>query len=910
MRRSDRPAPPTPPRLALWLLERLPADLAEHLTGDLLEELARRSATQPRRARLWFWRQTLGALLGQRRRASRERLPGRVAGGGEMLHGWLNDLRIGFRLLLRNPAVTLPVAATLAIGIGATVTMYSITRGLLRDLPVERPHEVVAIAPIDARLGTSGGVLVHAADVAALRRAQTSFRDVAAYRRGSFRVSEARGGDTSVEARRYDGAEIVPWTFVLLGVQPAIGRDFVPEDLLAGAPPVAIVSHSLWRELFAADPRALGRTLRVDGVEHAVVGVMPERFGFPTLQHVWLPLDLRQAELRGDADLDAFARLAPEVSLAKANAELAWLAPRLPSAESRAAGAADRLVVERYTERFIGSDAGPLLYTMLAVVSCVLLIACANVTNVLLARSVGRAREMAVRTAIGGGRARIVRQLSSEILWLAGLGGVLGAGLAWVAVDWFDRVLGHRIERFWVELAVDARALWFTAGLTLLATVLAGLAPVLQTLRADVSGALRDAVGSVSSFRLARTTRALVVAEVALACVLVVIASLMARGASWLGAREVGFDTRAVLAGTIDLNEADLPDAPAALAVMERLRQALVERPELGGVAFVSRAPGLETGAAPVLLEGEVYAEPEDRPRAQVRRTSPELFPLLGVAPARHARFDGGGRVLDGRDRAGAVEVAVVNVAFAERWLGGQSPVGRRIRLVDFEEGIWREIVGVVDDRGSTLAEGRPAPGVLVPFAQAPAFRFTVLGRLDVGEEGIGGEGAGEAAATAALRAAVAGVDPRLLIDELASVHQWIHDETTPQRTLGLLFAVFGAAGLSLAAVGVYGVLAFSVSRQTREIGLRRALGAPTEQILLRALRSAFWSLGLGVAIGMGLAMLVAPLFGQLLFGADPRDPVVLLSVPLVLALATALAATVPAARATAVDPLTALRAD
>jgi predicted permease len=897
---------PSPPRFALRLLRLLSGDRAEYLIGDLVEEFERLAARRPLGARIWFLRQTAAAvLLGRRRPAAALRRPVPIAALGDLVQGWLGDLRVGFRLLVRNPAVTLPVAATLALGIGSTVTMFSITHGLLRDLPVERPEEVVAIAPVDARLGTGGGVLVPAADLEALRSVQTSFRDVAAYRRGSFQVSDvaAEGGYSrvAVEPRRYDGAEIVPWALDLLEVRPWIGRGFEPSDLAAGSPPVVLVSHRLWRERFGADPRALGRPLRVGGTVRTVVGVMPERFGFPTLQHVWVPLDLGTAALRGDADLDAFARLRPGVTLEQASAELALLAPRLPSALARSAGAPETLIAERFTERFIGSDAGPLLYAMLAVVSCVLLIACANVTNVLLARSVHRAREMALRAALGGARTRILRQLLSETLWLAGAGALGGTALAWLGVDWFQRALGHRIERFWVEFRVDGAALLFAASLTLLATVLAGLAPALQTLRADVVGALRDAAGGVSSFRMARTARLLVAVEVALSCVLVSIAALMGRGASELAARDLGFDPAAVLAGSLVLEEDDYPDGAAILELADRLRGEAAERPALGAAAIASKAPGLESASQPLALEGEVYVEPEDQPRVQVRHLDPAYFALFEVAPARALGGGDTGRVIQERDRDGAVPVAVVNVAFVERVLGGGNAVGRRVRLAsEGEAGTWREIVGVVDDRGTTMEEGRPAPGLLLPLAQAPTARLVLLVRPSGGVE----------AAAAAMRSAVSTVDPLLPIDELATVEQRLREETLPQRTFGFMFATFGVAGLLLAGVGLYGVLAFTVSRRAREIGLSRALGADTGQVLSRVANGVLAPLAVGIAAGMGLAVLVAPLLGEFLLGADPRDPGVLLGVPALLALVASLAAALPAARASRIDPLDALRSE
>lgn len=868
------------------LLDRLERDPRyEHILGDVEEEYRRLAADHPLRGALWRWYQLLGLSLSRRPGSRGAVRPSPASRRGLSLDTCWQDLRLGCRVLHRDRLVTVTVIATLSLGIGATTTMFSIAHSLLADLPVPDAEDVVAIGIRDIERGLVDQD-VSASDFRSWRDAQTTMRDIAVTRRQAFQVSAATS-----QPLRYQGAAVSPWAFGLLGVQPVLGRDFVASDL-ESAEPAVIIGHRVWRDAFDLDSAVIGTSLRVDGTVRTIVGVMPEGLAFPKLEHLWIPVPVDEAAMRGDtAGFEVFGRLAAAATLEQARAEFTTLGRRVFRA-SMPAREGLSVEVQPFKYRFVGDDGPMLLYTMLALVSLVLLIACANVTNVLLARAAARHREVAVRAALGASRTRLVRQLLTETLVLSLLGGAAGVLWAVLAVRWFDVSVGYRIGVFWVSLSVDGTALAFAAGLTVLATMVAGLAPALRASRVNLAGAMKDTAAGVSSWRLGRITRVLVGGEIALSCVLLVASGLMIKGIIGLSSRDLRFDPSDVTTGRVHLGAFEYPDDAAVLRFYDRLDAEWAER-GMDDLVLVSLVPGRHTGRWTFAVEGTPYDRHRDMPAAGLRRVTPDLFSAFDMATV-------SGRWLDVRDRADAGPVAVVNVEFADRYFP-EGAVGGRIRLGGMESSKpWREIVGVVDDRGVTLEDSRAVPGIFVPLAQSPTRTVALVVRHDAP--------GGRAAAVAALRAAVSAVDRDLPLFAVASLERALRDEIAPQQAFARLFGGFGLAALLLAAVGLYGTMAFAVTNRAREIGLRRALGGSVSRVIGHTMRAAALQLAAGLTIGLLLAVLVAPALGEFTFGTDPRDGVVFAVVPAVLALTALVAAWVPSRRAARIEPMQVLR--
>jgi putative ABC transport system permease protein len=849
----------------------------EHLLGDITEEFERLRRVKPLRARAWLLRQLLGVVLYRVTRPPSRRAAPRMHHAWET---WFQDIRLGMRLVRRNLLTTATVVATLGLGIGSTTTMFTIARGILRELPFENAHEIVSIGIRDVTRGAEEGVTPR--DFTAWSRSQSTMVDIAAVRREAFQVTPPGGPPLRVR-----GASLSPGSFALLGIEPALGRDFTAADLEAGDPPV-ILGHRLWRDGFGSAGDVLGRAVRVNGFVRTVIGVMPEGFGFPRSEQLWVPLDTRIDEA-GVAAFVVFGRVSPGSNREDAQNQFAVLGSLAPDGARRPAGEA-RVYVEPFRYQFVGSDAPLLLYTLLAIVSTVLLIACANVINVLLAQASARRREIGVRAALGGTRGRLVRQLLSETLVLAALGGVGGAAAAAAAIAWFNAAVGHRLDIFWVSVTIDGAVLAFGLALTATATLAAGLAPALQASKIDVVSAVKEGAGGVTARGATRVTRALVVAEIALSCVLLVASGLMVRGVAGLSRRELRFDTGDVMTARVELPAFDYADDDA-LRTWYRGFADRWSATEPGNVTLSSRPPGQQIGRWTFAVEGARYDRPADYPAASMRIVSDAFFEMFGAAVV-------DGRRLDARDRPDGVPVALVNTAFADRFFDGAA-VGRRIRMGDMTStNPWREIVGVIDDRGVTLEEGRAAPGIFIPLAQRSARDLWLAARHPTGP----------ADALTAIRETVAAVDPNLPVFEAASLDALLSDEITPQRTFAILFGALGIGALVLAAVGLYGTLAFSVRLRRREIGLRQALGAGARQVLTHVLRAAAIQLAAGLAIGLAAAVFVAPLVGEFTFGADPRDPLVFLVVAVSLTVTALVASLIPAGKAARMHPMQVLR--
>jgi len=801
------------------------------------------------------------------------------------MYSLLRDLRYGLRLLARAPGLAIFAAVAIALGIGSTTTMFSISHGLLRDLPFHEPGRLVYVFR-DRVARNRFDILLNAHEFQTWRDAQTTLEGLAGFADYDMDLAGTGG-----RPERVEGAAVTANAFQTLRVIPVLGRGFLPEDERPGAEPIVLLGHRLWMERYGGDPAIAGRTVRVNGRQRTIVGVMPPGFQFPYKQTLWTQLELDPVtEPTGSRGVRAFGRLREGVPLEAARAEFATLARRLELAHPESyEGTSTR--VAAYREHIMEPRGVLMVKIMVAVVAFVLLVACANVANLLLVRAASRDREVAIRAALGASRKALITQTLAEALAIAALGGALGIGLAQLGVTFFNRALGHQIPVFWVWVGIDPTVLTFCFALIAAATILAGLGPALQATGVDMNEVLKDTSRS-SSLRLSRLSRTLVVAEVALSCGLLTAAGLMVRGVLIQTASELEFATENVLTTRIQLRSEDYPDRTDIERFYGELLDRLESRPEVTSAAIVSRPPGDVYSRQRFQTEGESYDPDEDLPLAVYAVISEDFFRALDVRLL-------AGRTFSAIDHAESEPVAIVNQRFARLYFPGQDPLGRRIRLGRLDsESPWRTIVGVTPNLAMARRRERGSEGIYLPFSQSTRRTMSVLLRTS-----------GDPLALAPMvRDEVAAIDLSLPIYQVSSLARLISEYTASLRTLAVLFVVFGMAGLVLATVGLYGVMAFLVRRRTREIGIRMALGADARRILWLTAKSGLIQLALGLAIGVVLASLVALAMFDILSGANPWDWRIYTLIALVL-IATGLAASLaPALRAARVDPVETLR--
>jgi predicted permease len=806
------------------------------------------------------------------------------------MSGFLQDLRYAGRMLLKHPGVSSLAAGALALGIGVTATMYSIVyAALLRGLPFEGGERVMMLMEANPSRGINRApVPLH--DYVDWRDQQTSFESLAAYYQGTVNV---RWTD---RPERFDGAFISPGAFAALGVRPLLGREFREEEEAAGAPLRVILSWQLWQDRFAGAPSAVGQVLKVNGEQAEVVGVMPEGFLFPERQDIWVSLRMDALALpRGQGQgVQVYGRLRPDVPLERASAEMAGIAQRL-GAEHPETNEGMNAVVTSFQEVAIGTEARGLLVTMLLAVSLVLLIACANVANLLLARAAVRIKEVGIRTAIGASRWRVVSQMVAEALALALVGGTVGAGLAWVGTGMFARAVESTNPPFFLVFKVDGPILLFILAISVGAALVAGGIPAWKASRMDVGAILKDETRGTSSLRIGRLSKVLVVGEIAMSMGLLVAAGLMTKSIATLRTFDFGFDTNEVFTARIGLFESEFPDETARRRFFDDLDTRLSQVPEISAFALATAMPGTGTGMQGVAIEGEEFTEDRDYPSARSALIGPGYFETVGVGPS-------AGRAFQRTDDADAMPVVIVNESFARRHLVGGSPLGRRVRVGSSTNEPWRTVVGVVPD---LWMQGAGNPG------EEPDAFYTPLAQSDVRFVSILARGpADPMSLTSAVRDAVGSVHadtPIYYVDTLAGR---IAENTWVYNVFGALFMVFGGVALFLASIGLYGVMAFTVSRRTPEVGIRMALGAESGQVLSLILKQGLVQVVVGVVLGLGLAVLVSRALKLVLFQVDAGDPVVFGMVGGVLLLTGMLASAIPARRATRVDPIVALRSD
>lgn len=804
------------------------------------------------------------------------------------------DIRSGLRMLVKYPTLSLVAILTLGLGIGLSTTVFCVVNGgLFKGLPFPDADRIVAVVGTNPSQNQPQQP-ISAQDLAVWQERQTSFEKFGAYAFAA--VNLASEGE---RPQRYSSGQLTVPAFEALGVRPILGRGFQPGDDRPGAEPVILVSHDLWRERYNGSPSIIGQTIRANGVQRVVIGVMPEKFAFPIRESLWTPLTVDPlAKPRGQGpNYQVVARLKPDVSLEQAKSQANTIAAQLASefpATNRGVGGD----VLPYTKTILGQEIYNLLYTMLGAGIGVLLIACVNVSNLLVARASLRQREVAVRMALGAGRNRVVRQHLTEVLVLATFGAVLGIVLSIFGMRWFTQGLSVNPPPFWITFGLDYRVMLFVLALVVIASVFAGGLPAVHAARVNAGAALKDDSRSSTGARIGRFSSGLVIAELAVSCGLLIAAGLMIKSVVQLKNVPMPFAIENVLTARVDLPRSDYTSPAASIRFYEQLLPKLREVPGVEGATLSDGLPAAGNGVIRVQIEGKSFPQESDYPLAREGIVTAGYFETFQT------------RLLAGRefrpsDTSTAQPVAIVNESFARTHFAGLDPLGRQMRRViaALPNEPWLTIVGVVPD---LLMEGignnNASPvGYYIPIAQSDvgnAVRMAVRTRSD------------PAAMTSLLRSAVASLDPNLAIYDIQTMRRVIDRQTWFYTVFGTFFMAFGICALLLAAAGLYGVMSFSVTQRTREMGVRSALGAQGLQLIFLVMRKSIVQLVIGLFLGLGLALLASGALQPVLYHVDPRDGAVFAAVVATLAVASLIASFLPARRVTKIDPVLALAAE
>ena len=801
----------------------------------------------------------------------------------------LKDLRFGARALGKRPGSSALSIVAFALGIGLTTTTFSLVYGVfLRGLGVPEAGRLLLVFennPSENRNRMS----VSQHDFFDWRETQESFEGLAYFSAGTVNLSGTEGPE------RYDGAFVSANVFDLLRVRPIVGGTFRDGDDLTGVPMTVVLGHEVWETRYDSDPGVVGQVVKVNGEQATILGVMPKGFQFPEDQELWVVRRDQRAQnpTRGTGpSMRVFGRLKDGVTVEQAQLEFAMIAQRLAQEYPESNEGVGTVFVT-----FVENDTGPELKAVFGAMQVatifVLLIACANVANLLLARAATRTKEAALRSALGASRLRVMMPVFSEAVMLSLAGAVLGIGIAYLGVGLFDGATADVGKPYYMEFAVDVPILTFVVAVTALTAVFAGAAPAFQISQTDVSSVLKDESRGSSSFHAGKLSKVLVVSEVALSCALLVGAGLMTKSIVQLRNYEFDFATEDVFTAEVGLFETDYPDREARGRFFTDLEQRLEAIPGAESVALATNLPGLGGGGRRFAIEGETYETDQDYPVARVASITPNFFQTFDVNIVR-------GRGFTRQDDADALEIIIVNQRFAERYFEGRDPIGRRIREgTSNSEAEWKTIVGIAPNLQIDFGDDETPAGYYVPVAQSDV-RFISLA--------VRTRGASPLTITPDVRRAVQTVDANLPIYNVLSMEGAIKRATWFYNVFGTLFIVFGAAALFMASVGLYGVLAFSVSRRTQEMGIRMALGANAGNIIRLVLRQGLMQLGVGLIIGLGLAFGLSNIVAIIMFDVQPRDPTVFGSIVGLITIVGLLASFVPARRATRIHPVEALR--
>ena len=801
----------------------------------------------------------------------------------------LQDIRFGLRTALKHRGVTAVAIACLAIGIGLNTMMFSVTDGVLvQPLPYANPDRIVLIHTTERAQGIQRGA-VSSLDLRDWKEQARSFSAVAGLATRNLTISEG-----SNETDRYSGAAIDADLFPLLGKSAQLGRTFTAADDRQGAPAVVLISDALWQRRYNGDPATIGRTIIVNSVPHTVIGVMPPHFQFPQNAYLWIPLgELQRSENRAVRWLDVFARLRDGVTLEHARGEADTIAANLAAAypdTNTHVGA----YIRTLRDWAIPSDVTLIILTMMGSVTMVLLIACFNVANLMLARASARSREMAIRSALGAGRPQILRQLLTESI-LVGLASVpLGLLCAKAGLVLMDQSIPPGQIPYFIHWSLDARTLLYSIAIAAVTGVVFGLAPALQASRVDLQETMKEGGRGTTGGR-AWLRNALVVAEVALSLLLLIGASLFVRSFLNLRQAAVGFDTAPLMTLRFFMPNEKYTTSDAKTQRVEDVMRRIEAMPGVQA-AFASNMIPLAGGGGfrTIVIDGR-GSEKGKEPGIDFIGVTSHMLKTLGLSMVR-------GRDFTDTEGVTRTQVAIVNQAMAKRFWPGEDAVGRRFRTTDERDGGWFTVVGIAPDYSRDVRDGStgvdPCAFVTYPIEATANTGLTIR---------VSGD---PALVTGPAREAIRASDPTMAVFQVATMNEVKTRSYWEYFLFGWMFSLFGAVALLLAAIGVYGVLSYTVEQRTQEIGVRMALGAGRRAVLKIVVAQGLRLALIGVAIGVVGSYFVTPVIRTQLFAVSPTDPLIFAGVSIFLTSVAFVASYVPARRAMSVDPLVALRAE
>jgi putative ABC transport system permease protein len=798
------------------------------------------------------------------------------------------DIRYAIRLLLKRPGFTVIAIVALALGIGANTAIFSVVNTvLLRPLPFNEPDRLVWFWEVQPRLYTAP---FSPADFLDYQAQNQSFEEMSAFRQMSFNLT---GGD---QPERINGAIVSASFFSILRAAPAQGRGFLPEDGTAGAARVGIVSHGFWQNRTGGDPNLIGKAITLSGESVTIIGIMPPDFNYPNRVEVWV--NPRQVvpepfstftenviTIRGGHYLSVIGRLKPGISLPQAQADIDTVVSDLQQKHN-----SNHYVHLVTLHEQTTGNTRPVLLVLLGAVGFVLLIACANVANLMLARATARSKEIAIRTALGASRARVIRQLLTESLLLAVAGGAIGLLLGSWGVDLIVAISPPDTPRL-AEIGMDSQVFLFTLVVSLVTGLLFGLAPALTASKPDLNETLKEGVrGGSDGGRMGRMRAVLVVAEVALSLVVLIGAGLLVKSFTRLQDVNPGFDPANLLRFSVSLPGKRYGEPSDRRQFSEQLIERLKSLPGVQGVALANDLPieGDDTTSYPTVEGGEAAAA-DDRFLIGRHVINTEYFRALGISLLR-------GREFTSSDIEGAPPVTIINDLAARRLWPDEDPIGKRLRFGG-QESPWLEVVGIVADVKHNGLDAEPSLETYSPYAQETTPYLSVAVRA-----------VDPASLAATVRREVQAIDKDQPIYDVMTMEKILSTSVAPRRLSMVLFSLFAAVAMLLAAVGIYGVMSYSVTQRTREIGIRMALGANSRDVVRMVVGQGMKLAVIGIVVGFGTALALTRLMASLLYGVSATDPVTFAAISLLLTSVALLANYVPARRATKVDPMIALR--